>query len=231
MTNLIEQAATKRRIMRLCHFTLSRNLVHIATDPKGLRSTKDLADDEADFTSTDIQRVDGFTDHVCCSIMYPNVWYLEMARDRMPQEDWVVLFIKTHYLWKPGTKFCQCNAATEGGARVSEGIDAFNAMFEQDVSAKGNSFKRKSYPYPSFLPTDLQAEVLIPGSIAREDLLGIAFSDETRARDEDVRLKALNIDVSDKVIAPAFFNKEQFVVTLRRGLLPYEKVYTTAEYG
>ena len=73
MTYMIRQVATKREITRLCHFTPSRNLVHIATGLEGILSTKHLTDDEkAVFNPTDILRIDGFKDHVCCSLEFPN---------------------------------------------------------------------------------------------------------------------------------------------------------------
>ncbi len=230
MTYMIRQVATKREITRLCHFTPSRNLVHIATGLEGLLSTKHLTDDEkAVFNPTDILRIDGFKDHVCCSIEFPNAWYFKKARERNEVfPDWIVLFIKPHHLWNHGTKFCPRNAATRRGAEVREGASAFNAMFAQNVTGSGGSYHRKSH-HPAFLPTNQQAEVLIPDCVSREDLLGIAVFDKIQAEREATRLKILGVDVPRIFVAPDFFRPEQLSQTLLGGSRPPEEVYTWGE--
>ena len=119
--NAIREAATRRGITRLCHFTPSRNLVHIATDPSGLLASSHLKDnDKAVFNATDASRFDGFPDHVCCSIQYPNAWYFRRARgNERIFYDWVVLLVKSHHLWAPGCKFSPRNAAANFGSGVA----------------------------------------------------------------------------------------------------------------
>ena len=57
MSAAIQSKVMARRITRLCHFTPSRNLVHIATDPQGILSSANLRDDEkAVLNATDLQR-------------------------------------------------------------------------------------------------------------------------------------------------------------------------------
>ena len=178
----IREVAAERGITRLCHFTPSRNLAHIVSDPRGILASRYLRDEERVlFNPTDEIRLDGFPDHVCCSVEYPNSWYLRTARKReVLFRDWVVLVISPSYLWKPGTKFCPRNAAATG-ARVQEGVEAFQALFDDTVSHGGISYRRRP-KHPDFLPTDEQAEVLIPGRIDRSDVIAVAVRDDEQAR-------------------------------------------------
>jgi len=220
----IRESANRRRITRICHFTPSRNLVHIATDPRGVLATAHLKDsDRTVFNATDLERMDGHADHVCCSIQYPNAWYFRRARgaERLFQ-DWVVLLINPRHLWADGTKFCARNAAAGYGSGVSEGPEAFEAMFVPRVSgAYGNTYVR-SQTHPTWLPTDEQAEVLIPDRVAREDILAIAVADESQAKREHARLTQLLVQVPPIVIAADFFNPRALSSQLRSGRVPLE---------
>lgn len=230
MIAAIKQSAEARQIGRLCHFTPSRNLVHIATDPRGLLATEHLEESErAAFNSTDLKRWDGHKGHICCSVQVPNAWYFRKARfkDRIFR-DWVVLLIAPHYLWMKGTKFCPRNAAARGGREVASGHAAFEAMFApRVVGAYDKEFVRSSNR-PACLPTDEQAEVLIPDRVVREDVLGILVKDESQAKREIVRLQTLNERVPRIVIAKDFFNAinaNWLTATLQSGNFPTEEEY------
>ncbi len=224
MNHSIRASVQKRGITRLCHFTPSRNLVHITTDPNGLLASARLKDDEkAVFNATDCARLDGFPDHVCCSIQYPNAWYFRKARSNESLfADWVVLLIKPHQLWAPGTKFCPRNAAASYGSGVAEGEHAFESMFAQSVTGAYNTTYTRTATHPEWLPTDEQAEVLIPDRVAREDVLGVAVADESQAKREYARLTQLLVEVPPIVIAPAFFQPQQLSKQLRSGRIPVE---------
>lgn len=227
MTAAIRAKARMRGISRLCHFTPSRNLVHIATDPIGILSSARLREDEkAVLNATDVQRLDGFPDHVCCSVQYPNAWYFRKARDdKSLFADWVVLFLKPDPLWTAGTKFSARNAAANRGGGVAEGELAFDSMFSPTVvGAYGKTFARQA-THPSWLTTDQQAEVLIPDRVAREDILGVVVASESQAKREHARLEQLQADVPLIVIAPDFFNPYQLSSQLLRGTAPPEKVF------
>ncbi len=79
----IRDDVVRRGITRLCHFTPERNLVHILTDDAGVDARLRL-DQESDrpFTPTDTVRLDGYVNHISCSIEYPNLWYLVQAMQR-----------------------------------------------------------------------------------------------------------------------------------------------------
>jgi hypothetical protein len=225
MNDTIRASAQKRGITRLCHFTPSRNLVHIATDPSGLLASAHLkADDKAVFNATDRERLDGFPDHVCCSIQYPNAWYFRKARaNERLFADWVVLLIKPHHLWAPGSKFCPRNAAASFGSGVGEGEQSFDAMFAPSVAGAYSRSYNRSTSHPSWLATDEQAEVLIPDRVAREDLLGVAVLDESQARREHARLTQLLVKVPPIVVAPDFFSPSWLSSQLRTGTIPEER--------
>lgn len=227
MNEAIRTSVMARGITRLCHFTPSRNLVHIATQRQGVLATQHLQDDEkAVLNPTDLERLDCHPDHVCCSIQYPNAWYFQKAREREHLfRDWVVLLIAARYLWMPGTKFCPRNAAAHQGRKVLGGVEAFEALFAPSIDgAYGKTFRRFN-SHPLWLPTDDQAEVLIPDRILREDVLGIVVRDESQAKREAVRLEQLNEPVPRLFIAPLFFFPKELSQSLRAGDLPREQEY------
>ena len=220
----IKNAAAKRGITRLCHLTPSRNLVHIATDAAGILASDKLAADRGDtFNPMDEERLDGFPDHVCCSIQYPNAWYLRRVRQQdLVFLDWVILLIKPDYLWKLGTKFSPRNAAAGYGSFVSAGMTGFQSMFaETTTGARGRSFSRVAN-HPAFLPTDEQAEVLIPNSVSRDDILAVVVQDEGQAKREIVRLETLGVRLPRYIVAPELFDPRRLSDMLRSGHLPTE---------
>ena len=223
MIDPIQAGAKQRGITRLCHFAPSRNLAHIAEDLRGILAAKYLQEDEkAIFNPTDLKRLDGYPDHVCCSIQYPNAWYFRTARGKERLFlDWVVLFIEAHYLWRGGTKFCPRNAAAEHGRLIDEGFRAFEALFAETV--KGPRMFSRGSRHPTFLPTDEQAEVLIPDCIQRQDVLGIAVRDDAQAKQEVLRLKLQGRSCPPVVIVPEFFDPHALSQLLRNGETPQER--------
>ena len=213
----------RREITRLCHLTPSRNLAQIAGNPWGILASRYLAEDEkAVFNPTDSARLDGFSDHVCCSIQYPNAWFFRKARSQERLfEDWAVLLIAPHYLWHTGTKFCPRNAAAEHGRLVGDGADAFEGLFAETV--EGQQTFRRGPRHLTSLPTDEQAEVLIPGRVEWRDVMGIVVRDEAQAKRELARLELLGRRSPPLVIAPDFFEPERLSRLLRAGRIPVER--------
>jgi len=232
MNARIKAEVYKRGITRLCHFSPSRNLAQILMGNMGILATKKLKDDERSvYTPTDLERLDGFPDHICCTIEYPNAWYFEKARAReMLFKDWVVLLIDPKYLWCKGTKFCSRNAAAGFGGDVAEGELAFQKIFaERTVGAYGKSFVRTGVRLDS-CPTDEQAEVLVPDTISMGDIIGVVVQTEEQARNELVRIKLLNVPqaVQDGlrfVVAPVLFDKYELSSSLKVGRRPEEKPF------
>lgn len=224
-TASIRNEAERRGITRLCHFTPSRNLGHIAENPRGILASQYLRRDEkAVFNPTDSERLDGHPNHVCCSIQYPNAWYFRTARQEEPLfRDWVVVFIRAHYLWRTGTKFCPRNAAAWHGRLIGEGPKAFHQLFAATVEGSGSRTFTRSSNHPEFLPTDEQAEVLILDQIEREDVMGIAVRDDPQARREVAALKLLGRRPPPILVVPQFYDPKALSGLLRAGRVPRER--------
>jgi hypothetical protein len=226
MTRLTENAVNDRGITRICHFTQSRNLVHIAAHPDGVKSTKALqADQTACFTATDKVRIDGYTDHICCSVEYPNAWYLARAE---PLEkifkDWVILFIKPNFLWHPDTRFCARNAAAGGGSHVVSGLEGFESLYAPSILGAYDQSRPRVPKHLACSPTDDQAEVLIKSKIPLADIIGVAVKTERQAKNELARLKLVGVEpgIFQFVIAPVLFDKYKLSRAIRSGLRPPE---------
>jgi ssDNA thymidine ADP-ribosyltransferase, DarT len=229
MIETIKQEVERRRITRLCHFTPSRNLVHILTGITGILATKKLQKDERSvFTSTDLERFDRHEEYICCSIEYPNAWYFDKAKSKDELfKDWVILFINPKYLWLPGTRFCPRNAASGHGRNVAEGEQAFLSMFAESVPGAYNRNFTRSNTHLACCPTDNQAEVLIPDQIGTADILAIAVPTENQAKNEVVRLSILGVptDTFNFVIAPTLFDKQSLSDAIRSGKRPIETAW------
>ena len=223
--NGIRAHANRRGITRLCHFTPSRNLAHIASDSRGLLASRHLQNDEtAIFNPTDKARLDGYPGHVCCSIQYPNAWYFRKVREKERLFlDWVVLLIDPTYLWRVDTKFCARNAAAGYGRGVRSGGAAFDALFADSV--EGVRTYRRGPHHPDFLPTDEQAEVLIPDRIGSDGVSAVVVRDDAQAALETSRLRLADLPVPRIVIVPEFFDPHALSRGLRRGRIPAESEY------
>lgn len=214
----------RRGITRLCHFTPSRNLVHIASSGAGLLSTQHLkAEERSVFTPTDLQRLDAQEGAVSCSVEYPNSWYFDRVRDRDTVfKDWVVLLIDPQYLWRDGTLFCPRNAAANFGREVQPGYEAFMKLYSAAVQgAYGKTYKRA----PQHLlasPTDDQAEVLVPDAILWTDVFGFVVRDKSQAKRELLRLQMLQVEMNTVqiVISSTLYDKYELSRSIRLGKRP-----------
>jgi hypothetical protein len=218
-------------ITRLCHFTPSRNLGHILATGEGLLSSRQLAASErAIFNPTDLERLDGYPDHICCSIEYPNAWYLDRARAKeVLFRDWVVLFLVPELLAGPGTLFCPRNAAAGFGLYIRAGIEAFESLYAETVCGSGGRQYTRGGAHLPAVPTDQQAEVLVPDRIAIADILGVAVSSDTQVRQEVVRLELLGVDPRSVnfAVAPALFRKYDLDRHIKAGVKPPEIPWST----
>jgi hypothetical protein len=227
----IKDDIVRRGITRLCHFTPARNLAHILAGKTGVLASKHLSVDEREvFNPTDVERLDGYPDHVSCSIEYPNGWYFRKARAKERLfEDWVVILIKREWLWQRGTKFSRRNAAAGRGAGVGGGFAAFSEMFApQVVGAYGKLFVRDSR-HPGWLPTDEQAETLVQDTISLTDIIGIAVASESQAKRESARMRLLRQSHPALVVAPALFDANRLSSLIRQGRRPEEVEYVSGD--
>ena len=88
-----------RGVTRLCHFTKFQSLTHIITSVDGVLASSSIRQDMRNVNDT--ARYDGELDFVCCSVQYPNSWFLKIAMknnsDRIFSE-WIVLYIDLNIL-------------------------------------------------------------------------------------------------------------------------------------
>jgi hypothetical protein len=210
VTDSIAEQAARRGVTRLCHLTPLRNLLHIATDG-ALRSTKELDEDErAEFDQQDLLRLDRHPDHICCSVQYPNIWYLRRKRrDATPMQklfpDWVCLLINPSYLSCKQTLLCHRNAAAGSGSYLAMGPQAFAAIYADPVTGSYGPITRELKP-PN-CPTDDQAEVLIPKRIRLEHANNVVIATDEQARRTYAALELIGAPVRELAwtIAPEFF--------------------------
>lgn len=210
----IRREAEERGIGRLCHFTAERNISPILLEGRGVVAPKFLPGGR-----WKSKRLDGLDDHACLSVEFPNTRLLKKRATLGRKDGFVVLYARTHYLWRSGTKFCAVNAATERGNRIADGHIGFQCMFDQTVTGS-----RRSCRQPRRLacaPTDEQAEVLVPRRIASTDILGIAVRDERQA----CRVSARWPNPSDAppiVMVPEYYDPYTLTGQLRSGRRPAE---------
>jgi ssDNA thymidine ADP-ribosyltransferase DarT-like protein len=225
----IRAEAELRSISRLAHFTPLRNLVHIATSNDGLLSTQALTQEERSaFNPQDLKRLDGFPDHISCSIEYPNAYYLRRKRKDARGEkrifpDWVCLLIASGHLWRDSTLLCPHNAAGRRGVNVGAGIECFKSLFADQVDAPQGVWTRESQP--TCCPTDAQAEVLVHRQIPPGDILGIAVESAAQAGDTYAVLRQLEAPVEELpiLICPDFYSPTGLALGLRAGRRPVEQ--------
>lgn len=178
MTNAeqIKQQVEMRGIKWLVHFTHLQNVISILKHgimPR--RETEQLdrtLDKEWDFIFPDSSRADG-KNASCLSIMFPNNAMLWHKRKQYPDKHWVFLLLKPDVLWECDCAFYSTNAASTGLRHKPvadfKTIAAFEAMFASEVK-KETTYEIKTITRPEglkpYLPTDVQAEVLVFNTIA-----------------------------------------------------------------
>ena len=189
-----------RGVTRLCHFTKLQSLTHIITSENGILASKSIRQDTKNVNDT--ARYDGELDHVCCTIQYPNSWFLKRAiQDNHDKifSDWVVLYINLTILKHKIAKFCPCNASRSKGAYIEGNMDYIDSIFANSVSTF--RFPRSTRMLSS-CPTDGQAEILIKDSIPREYIIGIAVGNKDVARRVYAMLKIYGLEHIPIYIAP-----------------------------
>lgn len=225
MLENIRHEVIQRGISRLCHFTSSNNFLHVLQS----QMLKDRASLDAEANSvvnpTDQLRLDGHRDKICCSIEFPNAYYLDRVRkNNLVFNDWIIVLLNPELLWRPGTHFCQRNAAAQNGGLIKSGAMGFQELFAQVVvGAGGNRFTRQAHHFPN-TPTDAQAEVLIPGPIPFKYITGIIVQNEKQGLTELARWNSLNFQQITFPIysAPILFDKIQLSNATRSGARPTE---------
>lgn len=208
-----------RGVTRLCHFTRLQNLTHIMSSEKGLLASSSIRYDTKNVT--DEKRYDNEGKSVCCTIQYPNSWFLQKAMRENTDKifvDWVVLYIDLSILNCREAKFCPCNASKGKGAYINSNMGEIESIFSVSVPTF-------SYPRPPKMlascPTDGQAEILIRDNIPREYISGIAAHNEEVAKRVKAMLKIYGVEQIEIYIAPDVFTKN-WSAMIKNGCKPDE---------
>lgn len=219
----IEAEARDLGITRLCHFTSARNFAQML-DSGYIEGTAELAAKGATFNQNDEYRFDGRLSDVCCSLEYPNTWYLDQIRAKDPHFlDWVILTLDLSLLDRPGVGFFPYNAARGRGGARKEGVEGFKDMFAQNVHGQ-RPISRQSR-HPDWWPTDDQAEVQVPGPVSISLVRSVIFRTDEQLATETARhgLLCPLHPLPSAIIAPTLFDKYALSASVRRGERPAER--------
>ncbi len=209
----------KRGVTRLCHFTKFQSLTHIICSANGILSRESIRQDIKNVV--DEARYDGELDYICCSVQYPNSWFLDIAMNRNTDklfEDWVVMYIDLDILRYRDAKFCPGNASKNNGAYINNHMEKIDEIFADKVPTFSYS---RTKQMPRFCPTDGQAEILIKDNIPRKCIIGIAVGSEDVAKRVYAMLKINNRSEIPIYIAPNVLTTE-WSKMIRNGYMPNE---------
>ena len=211
---------TARGVTRLCHFTKLQSLTHIISSSDGILASSSIRQDTKNLTDT--ARYDGELDYVCCSVQYPNSWFLEKAMQNNHDsifKEWVVLYIDLNILNCKSAKFCPCNASKNSGRHINGDMDNIDSIFATSVST---FHYPRSHNMLASCPTDGQAEILIRDNIPRENIIGIAVGNEDVAKRVYAMLKMYCIEQIPLYIAPEVLT-HKWSRLIRNGRRPNER--------
>ena len=212
-----ESFLKERGVTRLCHFTKLNNLVHIIDADNGILASNASRPDVKD--PKDAERQDGELNDVCCSIEYPNSWYLKKVQDRDENQifrEWVVIYIDLAVLSHRSIKFCPCNAAKARGKFIKSNISELSSLF----ASPNIQCRRRPSQMLTCCPTDDQAEILIEDNIPFRFINGLAVCCEDDAKTVYSMLRCYGKDVPIYV-APDVLNTS-WSQAIRNGVRPNE---------
>lgn len=208
-----------RGVTRLCHFTKFQSLTHIAPSADGIKASSSIRQDIKNVI--DKERYDGELDYVCCSVQYPNSWFMKKAiqnnTDKIFKE-WVVLYVNLSILNDKSAKFCPCNASKARGAYIQDKMSNVESIFAASVPTF--TYPRSAAMLPC-CPTDGQAEILIKHNIPRKYIIGIVVGNEDVAKRVYAMLKMYDIEDTPIYIAP-YVMTPTWSNMIKRGTRPVE---------
>lgn len=173
----IETEVIRRKITQLVHFTNVTNLPNILKN--GLIPRDQLV--EVDYEFNDPLRIDGHLNATCLSITHPNSKMFYKFRMASPETKWAIILINPKILWEKNCAFYSCNAASNRVRLTAPDTlsdeNSFSAMFAEnvgDISRQGQNLALNH-------PTDVQAEVLVFGTIEPSCFDRIIYSEKSTA--------------------------------------------------
>jgi hypothetical protein len=217
----------EREVTRLCHFTRTQNLLHIMAGA-GIVPSATLKEEAPDrFNPTDEQRLDGHTDAICCSIEYPNAWYLDKIKDRDPNfTDWVILAVDPVFAASETTRFCPRNAAAGYGREIRDGADGFRSLFAPSIAGAYGRTRSRAPRHLKASPTDDQAEVLVREPITLDKILRIVVKDTAEAARVSVQFELSGVSLETPIyVSKTCFDKVELARYIREGRRPTEELW------
>lgn len=216
-------------ISRVTHFTSTRNLPRIFGAGQVL-STGTLLATGATFDATDAERFDGHLGHICCNLEYPNFYYFAKAtrkQNAINYSDWAVLLLDPTVATQDGVLFAPGNAAKGSGADLRPSVAGLDSMYAPSVYGFARAVNHRSAS-----PTDVQAEVLIPGPIEMSAVLGIVVPDASSLKREVGRLEQIGHDphILNWYVSAGMFERDSIVRAVRGDRpIPAEKPCETRQ--
>ena len=209
-----------RGVSRLCHFTKLQSLTHILATEEGVVASSSIQQDTKNINDSD--RYDGELDHVCCTVEYPNSWFLKSAITAHVDKvfrDWVVLCIDLEVLLVRKAKFCECNASTAYGRYIQDNFELVDQIFADRVSSF--CYPRTSSMLPC-CPTNGQAEILIKDNIPRKYISKIIVGNDNVAKQVYAMQKVYSISTIPICIAPDVLSTA-WSALIKEGTRPQEQ--------
>lgn len=208
-----------RGVTRLCHFTKLQSFTHIISSSEGILASNSIRQDIKHVT--DKERYDGELDYVCCTVEYPNSWFLKSAIKNSTDnifKEWIVLYIDLNILKEREAKFCPCNASKANGKNIESDMEKVEDIFNSKVLTF--DYGRTSNMLPC-CPTDGQAEILIKNNIPSKYVIGIAVGNEDIADRVNSIFITLNMEQRPIYIAPEVLTSEWSSI-IKKGRRPNE---------
>lgn len=179
MAGEIASVIKSREIKYLVHFTRESNLASILEH--GLIPRGSLERKVANFTVNDTLRWDGRRSFNCLSISFPNGQMLFKYMSDNQTVNWPILILRPSVLVEKQALFCKHNAADNRMSSLPANelrtADAFRGMF-----AEIDGFQsRDEQGLKPCDPTDVQAEVLVRGTIEPKYIGSVVFPDKATA--------------------------------------------------
>lgn len=184
----IEKVLVSRNIVNLIHFTRIENLESILT--KGFVPRSILESKNIEYLKNDSFRLEGKSECTCFSVEFPNNYLFKTFRNKQQNSRWVVIEIDAKVLLEhKGSKyFCYQNAARSDiryKLKIGElmGGKDLEEMFHEKENynrpcGSGTTLRSSIWGIKEYLPTSIQAEILVSGIISNSYIKSVYFRNE-----------------------------------------------------
>ena len=198
----VEQAARRRGITDVVHFTTLRGVVGVLASG-ALKSRARLPSDQylehVYRPNAELRKDRAWLDYVNLSIQRINDWMFGTSTRWHAADDnpWVLLSFDVAVLSHPGVVFATTNNIYPSCLRA-EGPGGFSRLFDAEVEGRYGQLHSREGKRESW-PTDRQAEVLYPGELSCEHLRRV---DVQMVKTEDAvhgALSGLGMDVPMRI--------------------------------